>query len=582
VVGGSGRLVLACEDRQAISWSSSDADIKAAKVAKLDGDLHAVLTEPSLDAAGLLFKDGKVRLMSPDLQQELGRAALQLPKGSTFLHAEVSCSAAGGGQGDAAFLILAVSSAGKGGTATLWRVRVTGSAAGGWSVSKPRCEELSGAPGATVVACAAHPRSAVLSVVWSDGAWTRLRVAGPNTATKSVTLGAADVGGARLGDAGTVGAGTAAAVLGTDYVVLVGRQTGGAAAGPSGARNALVAMDAEYGSEQGRVELQWDAHDDGSQECAAHAVRQAAAARDGSFVAVALDRSVAAVAASAAPMTLSLAIATAAHRRAGAGADPAAPAALRPVDVAACLAQVGAALPGGGADSAGCEEPVADLVAGVDAVARAVKEGSRRELRVLAQLEKLDAEGSAGGSVGIVRAVRELIDELHAEAEADVRRLQPLAGAKGAGKGAAGAGAGGRDGRGDGRGRRRPAAVVSPHLCSWVCARCVSDARKGQLDAAALALVQAGCVSARAQEALLPYAIKRSDLVLLEAMLKHVRDIPEDGLVGALRLVLAECSKASMDAFVAHWAAASPPQTVPDHDAVRRHLLDLVLVSSSY
>ena len=35
VAGGGGRLVLACEDRQVISWSCTDTDIQAAKVAKV-------------------------------------------------------------------------------------------------------------------------------------------------------------------------------------------------------------------------------------------------------------------------------------------------------------------------------------------------------------------------------------------------------------------------------------------------------------------------------------------------------------------------------------------------------------------
>eukprot|EP00290_Baffinella_frigidus_P009240 CAMPEP_0180121800 /NCGR_PEP_ID=MMETSP0986-20121125/3237_1 /TAXON_ID=697907 /ORGANISM="non described non described, Strain CCMP2293" /LENGTH=283 /DNA_ID=CAMNT_0022060949 /DNA_START=18 /DNA_END=866 /DNA_ORIENTATION=- len=186
VAGSGGRLVLACEDRQVISWSCTDTDIQAAKVAKVDGDLYAVLTEPSMEAVALFFKDGKVRLLSTNLQQELGTAVLQLPKGSSFLHAEMTCSAQASGKGDSAFLLVAVSTAKKGGT--LWRVRITGSTAGGWTVAKPRSEELAppGADGASVVSCAAHPGSSVLSVVWSDGAWSRLRVTGANTANKSV------------------------------------------------------------------------------------------------------------------------------------------------------------------------------------------------------------------------------------------------------------------------------------------------------------------------------------------------------------------------------------------------------------
>jgi len=75
------------------------------------------------------------------------------------------------------------------------------------------------------------------------------------------------------------------------------------------------------------------------------------------------------------------------------------------------------------------------------------------------------------------------------------------------------------------------------------------------------------------------YTVEKGDLVLLEAMLKHVRDIPERDLVQALKLVLVDCKRSSMDAFVTHWAAAVPTQAVPDHDAVRRHLLDLILSS---
>ena len=99
----------------------------------------------------------------------------------------------GSGKGDASsFLLLAVSTT-KGGGGTLWRVRVTGSTAGGWTVSKPRSEELAGAAGAHVVSCAAHPKSSILSVVWSDGAWSRLRVTGANTANKSVLVADSEV-----------------------------------------------------------------------------------------------------------------------------------------------------------------------------------------------------------------------------------------------------------------------------------------------------------------------------------------------------------------------------------------------------
>ena len=129
------------------------------------------------------------------------------------------------GKSDASsFLLLAVSTAAKGGGGTLWRVRVTGSTAGGWTVSKPRSEELAGAEGARVVSCAAHPASAILSVVWSDGAWSRLRVTGANTANKSVLVGESEGGGARLGGAAGVAPGTVAAAMAADYLVLVGRQ----------------------------------------------------------------------------------------------------------------------------------------------------------------------------------------------------------------------------------------------------------------------------------------------------------------------------------------------------------------------
>ena len=55
-----------------------------------DGRITLFLTRITLF---LTHSGGQVRLLSTNLQQELGSAAMQLPKGSSFLHAEMTCSA---------------------------------------------------------------------------------------------------------------------------------------------------------------------------------------------------------------------------------------------------------------------------------------------------------------------------------------------------------------------------------------------------------------------------------------------------------------------------------------------------------
>ena len=86
-----------------------------------------------------------------------------------------------------------------------------------------------------------------------------------------------------------------------------------------------------------------------------------------------------------------------------------------------------------------------------------------------------------------------------------------------------------------------------------------------------------GCCSAH--PSLLPHAIESGNLVLLESILRHVPDLLEEHLLMCLKLILLNIHKHSMDALITHWAAAAPTSPVVDHDAVRRHLLDLVLLA---
>ena len=67
--------------------------------------------------------------------------------------------------------------------------------------------------------------------------------------------------------------------------------------------------------------------------------------------------------------------------------------------------------------------------------------------------------------------------------------------------------------------------------------------------------------------------------VVLESILKHVPDLLEHHLLACLKLILLHIRKQSMDVFITTWAAAAPETPVLDHDAVRRHLLDLVMLA---
>lgn len=121
--------------------------------------------------------------------------------------------------------------------------------------------------------------------------------------------------------------------------------------------------------------------------------------------------------------------------------------------------------------------------------------------------------------------------------------------------------------------------AVSDQVVDAVVRRCCHPGADTKYDEALLCLLQAGCVSLRAQPALVQQAIDAGNLVLLESILKHVPDLLEEHLLACLKLILLSIRKQAMDTFITAWAAASPETPVLDHDAVRRHLLDLVMLA---
>ena len=343
-------------------------------------------------------------------------------------------------------------------------------------------------------------------------------------------------------------------------VVILGH---GAAQGKDSGRdssafNSMAAWDALYGTKQGAGELRWASEDGDLAHYAADAVTAARASEDGSLVAIALQKCVVVCSVQSSAMSLQMVVAAAASTREKSLAQPSA--AMRPVDVLACIAM---ADDGREQDKEGATGEAVVAEGPRTRLAQAVQEGNRRESAILQQI---CAETKGNNWVEAVKLYLEDLQAESANTEAARRtsKAQPAARARRGGGTA-------REGGGSGRAPMRVA--VSEEVLDAVMRRCSEKGADGKFDEALLALVQAGAVTMRAHPSLLPYAIESGNLVLLESIFKFVPDLLEEHLVAGLKLILLSIRKHSMDTFITTWAAASPETPVLDHDAVRRHLL---------
>ena len=358
-------------------------------------------------------------MMSADLSHELCSTQLGLPKDSTAVFADLARA------GSNSYLAVLLVREADGGTSVgRWRVNGEG---GSFSMTKVRWDTLqypsSGAKGekktGDLLTCALHcppPESTMqpsLSVVWDSLVWQRFRVGTGSSPTLETTFhvhGAAPMpraarskGGAPPGAKGVV-----ATTIRGDYLLIVGRSEGGESASggrpASAGANCVQGWDSLYGTKQGLRHLNWSADEADLAQYAADAATAARSSRDGSFVAVALDKCVVACGMQSETMTLEKVVVASGKARSSAQAQPAA--CMRPVDVLACIEMA----VGGGEHEAGAGDAEIVEIEGLRSrVAEAVQEGNRRESALLSQIV---AEG--GGSKW-VEAVKLYLEDLQAE-----------------------------------------------------------------------------------------------------------------------------------------------------------------------
>ena len=460
--------------------------------------------------------------MRPDLSQEFCSTTLGIPKDSEVIFADLA-SADGGGQRSYLAVLL---TRGSDGSTNACRWRVNGATDGtSFTMTKPRWDLLqqvdggtngeSGANGASLIACTLHraaPNSKAqpsLSVVWESQVWQRFRIgtgSGPILEASHHVRGIAPnvprrAGGGARGKSGgsALRAGMVSASLDSDYLLLVGR--GGEDGAEDGASkdigtpfNSITAWDCPYGTKQGAGHLRWSSDDASVAQYAADAATAACASPDGSLLAVALDKCVVVCGVQSAPMSLDMVVLAAARTRNEAAHERAA--AMRPVDVLACITMAGES---GHAERDGAAVSIVSAAAAQTRVAEAVKEGNRRESAILAQITS-ETKGSKW-----VEAVKLYLEDLQAEAvntEAARRASRAQAGRR-----RGGGGGSGREG-GGGSGQRGVRVSVSEAVVDGVMRRCTAKGADGKYDEAMLALVQAGAVTMRAQPSLLSYAIE--------------------------------------------------------------------------
>ena len=534
----------------------------------------------------LTWSGVQARMLRPDLSQEFCHTPLGIPKDSEIVFADLARA------GVAHSYLAVLVTRGADGSTSACRWRVNGAADGAsYTMTKPRWDPLlppGGAEGdqssstAALLTCALHPPAhdsaaqPTLSVVWDSLVWQRLRVGTGSAPILETSFHVSGVGtkashrpaGTARGKAASTSSssGTVAASIHSDYLLLIGRSAGdraGAAQGKDSGRdssafNSMAAWDALYGTKQGAGELRWASEDGDLAHYAADAVTAARASEDGSLVAIALQKCVVVCSVQSSAMSLQMVVAAAASTREKSLAQPSA--AMRPVDVLACIAM---ADDGREQDKEGATGEAVVAEGPRTRLAQAVQEGNRRESAILQQI---CAETKGNNWVEAVKLYLEDLQAESANTEAARRtsKAQPAARARRGGGTA-------REGGGSGRAPMRVA--VSEEVLDAVMRRCSEKGADGKFDEALLALVQAGAVTMRAHTSLLPYAIESGNLVLLESIFKFVPDLLEEHLVAGLKLILLSIRKHSMDTFITTWAAASPETPVLDHDAVRRHLL---------
>jgi len=287
--------------------------------------------------------------------------------------------------------------------------------------------------------------------------------------------------------------GTVAASINSDYLLLVGRggggDRGGGAQGKDGhSFNRMTAWDSLYGTKQGSGDLRWESEEGSIAHYSNDKATAVCASEDGSLVAVALEKCVVVCSVQSSAMSMEMVVAAAASMRENTPALPSA--AMRPVDVLACMAMADEERDGGAGEAVEADGARARF-------AQAVQEGNRRESAILKQISE---EGN-----NWVEAMKLYLEDLQAESvntEAARRstRAQPSARPRrGGGGGAALEGGGG----GSWGGRAPVRVAVSEEVLDAVMRRCCEKGPEGRFvegkfDGALLVLVQAGAVTMRA------------------------------------------------------------------------------------
>lgn len=526
-------------------------------------------------------------MLKADLSQELCSASLGLPKESEVIFADVARS------GTDSYLAVVLTCNADGSTnACRWHV-YSATDGNSYSMSKPKWDPLQhpgkcgeggkAGSGAALLTCALHRPQAnstaqpTLSVVWDSLVWQRFRVGTRNPPTLEASSHVSGVvpaqrrASAARGKvaAPASGGGVVAATIDSDYLLVIGRE---GVVGDKGnaSFNSLTAWDSIYGTRQGAAHLRWSADDADVAHYSTDTATAARASHDGSLVAVALDKCVVVCSLDSAAMSMDMVVTAAANARNQAptrtSTTSLSSAAMRPVDVLACIAMAVDAVDNEHSASGGVVASEAPRTR----LAQAVQEGNRREAAVLSQIT------SEAKSSKWVEAVKLYLEDLQAEsvnAEA-ARRASKTNASSSSRRRPTGSSRGGAGAAGSARAAVRVA--VSEELVDAVIARCTEAGAEAKYNEALVSLLDAGAVSLHAHSSLLPYVIESGNLVVLESILKHAPDLLEEDLLACLKLILLNIRKHSMDTFITTWAAASPETPVLDHDAVRRHLVEIL------
>jgi len=462
----------------------------------------------------------QVRMMSADLKQELSNTTLGLPKDSEVIFADLARADSGG---QCSYLAVVLTRGADGSTnACRWRVNGTHSSSS--SMTKAKWDPLqhpgggadrgkgASAGGASVLTCALHkpPSNSTtqptLSVVWDTFVWQRFRVGAGSSPAIEASFHVSGVGVAPAprraptsrskGSTAPSSTGVVAATVDSDYLLMIGRDE---ADESSKSVNCLTAWDSVYGTKQGAGHLRWSADEPDVAHYSADAATAARSSHDGLLVAVALDKCVVVCAVQSSAMSLDMVVASAASVREKSRPQPSA--AMRPVDVLACITMAGDGRvherEGAAGEAVATEGPRTRL-------AQAVQEGNRREGAILSQINS-EVKGDKW-----VEAVKLYLEDLHAESvNTEAARRAPKASAGGGGgRRRSGGGGGAGTGNCSASGRAGLRVVVSEEVVDAVMRRCTRKGADGKFDEALLALVQAGAVTACAQPTLLPYAIE--------------------------------------------------------------------------